>query len=108
MRLVWTIVLIIICDPASAQNQNQDVLDTLINPYYYCVGRATGRQSDRYANPEQAVEKAFLACQTEELAIRSYGENGGLSDREINSIIVLQRSRLKKSLVEGLERMKPK
>jgi len=80
-----------------------DVTQDLINPYYYCVGRVTGRQPDRFQNPDAAVERAFTACQTEELAIRSYGEMNNLSAAEINLVIATQRGRLKRYLSEQLQ-----
>ena len=57
---------------SSAQGQVNDVTERLINPWYYCVGQATGRQPDRFRSPEESVERAFIACQTEEMAVRSY------------------------------------
>lgn len=80
----------------------QDVIQNLINPYYYCVGRSTGKQPDRFRNPDAAIERAFLDCQTEEMAIRSYAELQNLPPVQINAIIALQRGRLKRSLSEKL------
>src|SRR5258705_11158037 len=89
--------------PAIAQN----VTETLINPYLYCVGRATGRQPDRFRDPDSAIERAFLACQTEELAIRSYGEMNNLSLAETNAIMALHRRGVKKELIEKLSKGPP-
>jgi hypothetical protein len=91
--------LFVLFRPASAQD---DAIKTLINPYLYCVGRATARQPDRFKNPDAAIERSHQGCQTEELAIRSYGELNGLTQAEINLVIAVQRGRLKKSLSEAL------
>lgn len=86
----------------AASGQSNDLTERLINPWYYCVGQATGRQSDRSRHPEEAVERAFLACQTEEMAIRSYAELAYIPQAQINGIIAMHRGKLKKSLVDNL------
>lgn len=87
---------------SSAQGQVNDVTERLINPWYYCVGQATGRQPDRFRSPEESVERAFIACQTEEMAVRSYAELASLPPAQINAIIAKHRLDLKRSLVSKL------
>ena len=94
------LLLLLLAWPAEAQEI--DVTETLVNPFYYCVGRAVSRQPDRYRNPEEAVERGFMACQTEEMAIRSYAEMNRLSPAQISMIVTTHRTRLKARLVEGL------
>lgn len=86
----------------TAVAQTENVTETLINPWYYCVGRATGRQPDRFKSPEIAVERGFAACQTEEMAVTSFGGLNGIPPAQMSAIISSHRSRLKQSIVSKL------
>lgn len=105
MRALWLVAILGIT-PCGALAQEQDVAATLINPWYYCVGRAAGRQSDKFQNPELAVERGFLACQTEEMAIRSFGELLDVTPSQMNAIISKHRLELKRSIVAKILEMK--
>jgi hypothetical protein len=94
--------------PLSAVAQvNRGDADAIINRYYICVGNATGRDAARFSNPEAAVERAFFACQTEEVAIRAYAELNNIEPAQINAIIATHRARAKAFIVEKLTRPTP-
>lgn len=104
MRWVLLALLLITCTSSMSRAQQQSVTETLINPWYYCVGKATGRQPDRFKNPEMAVERGFEACRTEEMAVQSFGAASGITEVQMTAIIVSHRSRLKQSLVSELSK----
>ena len=89
--------------PLSAVAQvNRADADAIVNRYYFCVGNATGRDAARFSNPEAAVERAFFACQTEEMAIRAYAELNNIRPALINALIATHRARAKGAIVEEL------
>ena len=97
---VALLAILILASSAAAED---DSAKALVNEFYYCVGRATARQPDRFKSPEIVVERAFAACSTEEAAIRSYAELNHIPLAQTNAIMVGHRSKLKRAFVEKLQ-----
>jgi hypothetical protein len=85
--------------PAAAQTAETNAL---VNAYYLCVGKAAGRDAALFSNPEATAERAFFACQTEELAIRSWGELRNIPPAQLDAIIANFRGQAKAQVMEWL------
>lgn len=99
MRSYLSGILLLAAGSAWAQ---ESPTETLVNPWYYCVGRVTGSQPDKLKSPEAAIERGFEGCKTEEAAVRSWGEMRGLSPAELNMAISSHKTRLKQALISSI------
>jgi hypothetical protein len=103
LRFALSALVALAAFPAASQTAETNAL---VNAYYLCIGKAAGRDTAGLSsNPEATIERAFLACQTEELAIRAWCELRNIPPAQIDAIIATFRARSKARLSSLIEKL---
>jgi hypothetical protein len=82
---------------AADEKKREIVLNNILTAYHNCV--RTSARAQLTVDKNLAVERAFVACQTEETQIRLWGQLSYASSGLVEALIIKQRITLKNELI---------